>query len=276
MARTATIQEVRDRWAALVGLDGANIITDDATNFLEYVNRNTRKAWARAEWTFVTKRLADTTDSNLFVDLSSNAEISEVLRVYDSDPYIATGAVQLDFIPVRDDVDDGLFVPTASASTALTVSSITRASTTATVTTSSVHNLSTGDSVEIIGAAETDYNGFYVVTVTSTTAFTYTVDNSPGTPATGTITATKATVFLFVRIRETVQTALSGTVPFELQDYLAHASAADFLRSEGQNGKAKLEETAAELILLDEIDRVERQQRHQPPTTVNTRIKGRK
>lgn len=40
----------------------------------------------------------------------------------------------------------------------------------------------------IAGANESDYNGEFSITVTGATAFTYTVSNSPATPATGTIT----------------------------------------------------------------------------------------
>ena len=39
----------------------------------------------------------------------------------------------------------------------------------------------------ISGATQTDYNGAFTVTVTSPITFTYTVANSPATPATGTI-----------------------------------------------------------------------------------------
>jgi hypothetical protein len=67
------------------------------------------------------------------------------------------------------------------------VSSITRSSTTATVTTATPHGFVTGQDVVISGATQTDYNGFFPVTVTSPTVFTYTVANSPATPATGTI-----------------------------------------------------------------------------------------
>jgi len=66
---------------------------------------------------------------------------------------------------------------------------ITRSGATATVTTSVNHTLSTGMSVTIAGATQTDYNGTYTITVTGATTFTYTVANSPATPATGTITA---------------------------------------------------------------------------------------
>jgi hypothetical protein len=69
------------------------------------------------------------------------------------------------------------------------VSSITRSGTTATVTTSIDHGYAEGDSVEVAGATQTDYNGVFVITSTPTdTTFTYEVANSPVTPATGTIT----------------------------------------------------------------------------------------
>ena len=69
------------------------------------------------------------------------------------------------------------------------VTSITRSGTTATVTTTATNALETGDVVTIAGAAQTDYNGDFTITMTSGTTFTYTVANSPTTPATGTITA---------------------------------------------------------------------------------------
>lgn len=73
-----------------------------------------------------------------------------------------------------------------------TISSITRSSSTATVTTGSAHGLTTGDNVLIAGAAQTEYNGSFTVTVTSTTQFTYTVSGTPASPATGTITGYSA------------------------------------------------------------------------------------
>lgn len=67
------------------------------------------------------------------------------------------------------------------------VTSITRSSATATVTTGAAHGYATNDWVTISGATESDYNGKYKITVTGSTTFTYTVANSPTTPATGTI-----------------------------------------------------------------------------------------
>ncbi len=274
MARTVTIQLVRDRYSTLIGIDPASVIDDDATAFLQYVNRNLRKIWSRGEWTFATRSIPSLPDSNRFVDLSSNTEISEVLRVNDAFPYTSNTAVILDHIPVRDSVKDGVYIPDSSEATAIAVTSITRVTTTATVTTTAAHNYATNDFVVIAGAVETDYNGTFEITVLTTTTFTYTVAGSPTTPATGTITSTKATAFLFSRIRESVFTLLTETVDFELQDYLAHACAADWFRAEGQSGKAKLTEDEANVLLDDELYRLEKDQKHQPPTIIGQRKIG--
>lgn len=77
------------------------------------------------------------------------------------------------------------------------VLSITRVTTTATVTTAELdgsgtlvaaaHGLATGDYVSIDGADQSDYNITAQITVTAASTFTYTVANSPTTPATGRI-----------------------------------------------------------------------------------------
>lgn len=79
----------------------------------------------------------------------------------------------------------------ANPGTTKTISSITRSGSTATVTTSTAHPFLTGDRVTIAGATQTDYNGSFQITYVSSTSFTYTVSNTPATPATttGTLTA---------------------------------------------------------------------------------------
>lgn len=75
------------------------------------------------------------------------------------------------------------------------ISGITRSSTTATVTTSANHGLTTGDDIEIQGSNQTDYNITANITVTGVTTFTYTVANSPTTPATGTMSCLASFLF---------------------------------------------------------------------------------
>ena len=60
----------------------------------------------------------------------------------------------------------------------------------ATATVSS-HGYSTGNTVNIRGATQSAYNGDFIITVTGTNTFTYSVTGSPTTPATGTIIANK-------------------------------------------------------------------------------------
>ena len=60
-------------------------------------------------------------------------------------------------------------------------SSLTRSGTTATAVTTENHMLYTGESVEIVGGSDANFNGFKTVTVTNATTFTYTVANTGAT-----------------------------------------------------------------------------------------------
>jgi hypothetical protein len=60
-----------------------------------------------------------------------------------------------------------------------TISSITRVTTTATLTTAANHNLTTGTFITVSGATPVEYNGTFSITVTTPTAFTYTMLATP-------------------------------------------------------------------------------------------------
>ncbi len=71
-----------------------------------------------------------------------------------------------------------------------TVTNITLSGTTATATTSAAHGYSVGDWVRIAGADQSAYDGVVkILSVPSSTTFTYAVTGSPITPATGSITS---------------------------------------------------------------------------------------
>jgi len=70
----------------------------------------------------------------------------------------------------------------------VTLSTLSQASNLATATTAVAHNLLSGYLVRIAGASPANYNGDFVITVTSPTTFTFTISGSPAS-ATGTITA---------------------------------------------------------------------------------------
>lgn len=87
--------------------------------------------------------------------------------------------------------------------TPLTVSSITRSGSVATVVTSTVHGLVNADTVVIAGATQPEYNGTFIITYVNTTTFTYKVEGTPATPATGTITC-KTTHWAEIPLRNPV------------------------------------------------------------------------
>jgi uncharacterized phage protein gp47/JayE len=95
-----------------------------------------------------------------------------------------------------------------------TISGITRSGTTATATTSTTHGLTTGDYVFVTGAVQTDYNILAQVTVIDTTNFSYTVANSPATPATTTtaLAMDEATAVEAESVEYDAIQALSGTL----------------------------------------------------------------
>lgn len=70
-----------------------------------------------------------------------------------------------------------------------TIDSLTRSGNTATAHTTTAHGLTTGQVAQISSAAQGEYNGSFVMTVTGANTFTYTIGVSPASPATGTISA---------------------------------------------------------------------------------------
>lgn len=65
------------------------------------------------------------------------------------------------------------------------ITSLTRSGSLVTAITASDHDLATGLLATIAGAAETDYNGSFTLTVVDATTFTYDITGTPSTPATG-------------------------------------------------------------------------------------------
>ena len=273
MPRTTTVQKVRDRWASLCGLDKDELILADADNFLEFLNINYRSAWMMAEWPFAFKIFPEVLNDNLFIDLSSNTEISEAIQVYDVNPYLDRSASILRKESVENDVEEGLYVYNGTAGIEQSVATLVSTGTTATATITD-HGYSTNDSIQISGANESDYNGTFTITVTDKDTFTYTMAADPVDTATGTIVAIKCTAFIYARLRETEFSQLTDLVPFKLQDYLARACYADYLAAEGQVDKSLAQKSLAKNIILDEIDRLERQQDQQPVTKNKPRQVG--
>jgi hypothetical protein len=118
----------------------------------------------------------DGTQTWTFTRLASNAGAATAGTVLPVD------AIVLDY-----GVSGNGYLESTAIDGTIQVTSITRSSSTATVTTTYPHGFLTGDSVLVSGADQTEYNGAQTITVTSSTAFTYTVSGTPTTPATGAI-----------------------------------------------------------------------------------------
>jgi len=69
----------------------------------------------------------------------------------------------------------------------LIIPSLTRSGNIATAALTVAHGLGSGTTVTITGADQSEYNGIFVVTVSSETSFTYVVSGTPVTPATGSL-----------------------------------------------------------------------------------------
>jgi hypothetical protein len=80
--------------------------------------------------------------------------------------------------------DDGTTRTEITRRNTLALTSITYVTTTATVTTTAAHGLTTGNSVTVVGATPTAYNGTFTITVTGANTFTYTMASNPGANAT--------------------------------------------------------------------------------------------
>ena len=136
---------------------------------------------------FVSNRQSQALSPGL-LELSKNLRIDNLtLKARDGlEPAVTD--IELTNPPVLLDFDLGV---------EMAVVGITRSGGTATVQVASTASLTSGDEVEIRGAAQSEYNIIATITVTDGTHFTYAVSGTPASPATGTIfAATGPTLFV--------------------------------------------------------------------------------
>jgi len=104
----------------------------------------------------------------------------------------------------------------------VTISTITRTGGTATVTTAAAHGYSTGDSITIDGAVQDDYNGTFTITKIDATSFSYSVANTPATPATATsdgLTAVAGFDSVSIGAQDKVIVTATGSVTLHANRY---------------------------------------------------------
>lgn len=88
-------------------------------------------------------------------------------------------------------VENGPLVLSFSLGADVALASITYSGTTATATSSAAHGFATGNTVNIRGASQGQYNGDFTITVTGASTFTYTMASAPASNASGTLLANR-------------------------------------------------------------------------------------
>ena len=135
-----------------------------------------------------------------------------------------------------------------------TISTLTRIGTTATGKTTANHGFGNNQTVTIAGAAQTEYNGTFNITVISENEFQYAVSGSPTTPATGTITYSDDYAVISVQADDTGQeTNLDTGATLSLVTPIVGITVAAVVTFDGLSGGASVEtddEYRRRIILL--------------------------
>ena len=150
-------------------------ITGQVNTVMNYAGANTQKLFAAAGTTIyncdtptATSVATITNDKLQYINIS-NSGGNFLVACNGTDPTL---------------IYDGTnWIKMATTGTAASITSITHVGAVATLTTATVHGLVTGNEVTISGAAPSAYNGTFVVTVTGTSTFTYTMSSTPATNA---------------------------------------------------------------------------------------------
>lgn len=234
-----SVSDLQTRIARRLGENSATNDTNESARRLDFINEAYRNVLGDKYWWFLQTIASTTTVANqeiytissdfrdmieLRVDHKMAQPISQAdaFSTYNYPPlYYQYRSLTQKFYIYGDSELHLIPVPSAAPSS-ISVSGITRSSDTATVTTSSAHGYQVGYYVTIAGADQSDYNGaFRVESVPSTTTFTITVENSPTTPATGTITSTERNIVY--RYWQTVSNLTSSSTSIVIPDRYADA-----------------------------------------------------
>lgn len=138
----------------------------------------------------------------------------------------STGTTATVTTTVPHQLETGAYVNITGTKTPITISSLTRVGTTVTAVTATDHDLTEGyqDYVEIQGATEAGYNGqFTDFTVPNRRTFTYEVDTTPTTPATGTPLLTNGSAYGYNGRYEITKTGAT-TFTYTLEASLPNAA----------------------------------------------------
>lgn len=208
---SVALSDLQTRLAYRLGEDSAPSDSNEIARRKSFFNEAQRKSLGEYYWWFLQDQKSTTSvDAQEIYTLDSTFREMIELRVdgkvVTSVPqYSAFGTYNYPPLSYQYEVPTGRYyvfgdnelhilpIP-SSAPSAVSVTSITQSSGVATVT-SATHGYSNHGWVTIAGANQTAYNGEqHITSVPSTTTFTFTVDSSTTTPATGTITVTERNI----------------------------------------------------------------------------------
>lgn len=202
-----TLANLRTRLAYRLAEDSAPSDTNEQARRDSFFNEAYRKILNEGYWWFLKTISSTSTTTDLetytlasdfrdMIELRLNRKIcvpipeTDALSTYNYPPtYYQYRSVNQRFFVYGENELHLIPLPTTTPAD-LGVSSLSQTGGTATLTTSSAHGLQVGDRVLVAGADQTEYNDTQtILTVPSTTTFTFSVDSGATSPATGSITA---------------------------------------------------------------------------------------
>jgi hypothetical protein len=234
--RTATYSRFLDRICGVLGIPRSNLQTDEAELLNSHFNRAVKQIWEAAPWPGICVTEARTPDANFLIDYeqTDETEIGTVFAVYDKDPYGTEAFEALPFALTADGIQ--------------------------------LVNCDSDDDVYVYYRQRCpDYDGDDYSAST-----TYAVDDQVYYASTGDyykcILASLANAPTSTTYWERL------TIPYDFMDFIVQAVYAEWLKSEGQQEKSTLQARYAEGALIEEVDRLERQQGTMLPLNIRTHL----
>jgi hypothetical protein len=221
--RTAKYSDFLSRMQAFAGVE--SLLAVEEAHFLQYFNSNLRYIWENFEWPEICPTEQRYPDSFGVIELDNTGgtEIGEVFGVYDANPLLAAGANEVNWVLTA----DGIQLTGTDITSAVWVHFKKRCP------------VFSGAAYAGGTTYEEDDQAYYATTGKFYRAILETTGNVP----------TDTSYWEEVEI------------PYSFLEYVIRSSYADALSAEGFDEKASRQRGNAEAWLLQEIEKVSRQQR---------------
>jgi hypothetical protein len=224
--RTITYQSILDRYQQLAGIETMTTAQKAAAN--QFINRNIKAGWEFFEWPWSLRTEERTPDSNNLIEYEQAGEtvIADVITCYRYDPYGTQGVVELAY-----QLNSGGI---------------------------QFFEGNTYDPTYVyFREGPPIYTGADYAAMTS-----YVIGDKAFYPTTGDYYLCIANTTGNVPSNTTYWLRL--TIPYDLMEYVVAASCGDLLLANGQNDRGFQLRNEAQNILLNEVEKYERQQSYQP------------